>query len=233
LLTGRPPFRAATPFESLLLVRDQEPVPVRRLNPVVARDLETVALKCLEKDPAKRYLSAGGALADDLSRWRAARPILARPVGPVGRARRSPAFFALTSALILLTAASLITVTVLWRRSVEQAELAERRRDKVQAREQLAIEALDRSVLLISGWRGKPVEVTPREKQAIGEVLAGYEQLLAETSNDPAARWKLVRVSAVIANIYWFVFCVRVIGSGRCCQFSVNFGKRPSKSTAK
>lgn len=208
LLTGRAPFKAATPFETLLLVRDQEPVPVRRLNPAVPRDLETVALKCLEKDPTKRYPSAG-ALADDLGRWRAGRPILARPVGVVGKAvrwaRRHPAASLLTGALVLLAIASLATVTVLWRRSVERGELAERRRDEIQAREKLATEALDRSVLLIGGWRGKSVEVLPREREAIGEILGLYERLLAETNNDPAARWKLVRVSEVIANIYWFV----------------------------
>jgi WD40 repeat protein/tRNA A-37 threonylcarbamoyl transferase component Bud32 len=105
LLTGRPPFRAATPLDTVLQVISEEPVPPSQLNSKVPRDLETVCLKCLQKEPARRYASALE-LADDLRRFGKGEPIRARPVGRVERlgrwCRRNPAVAALTGAVALL-----------------------------------------------------------------------------------------------------------------------------------
>jgi WD40 repeat protein len=104
LLTGRPPFRAATTLETLLQVMDREPESPRRLNPKVPRDLETICRKCLQKEPGKRYGSAE-ALADDLERWLHGEPIRARPGGAWERgwkwAKRRPAAAALLAVAVL------------------------------------------------------------------------------------------------------------------------------------
>jgi WD40 repeat protein len=114
-LTGRPPFHAPTPLDTLLLVVSTDPVPPRQLQPQVPRDLETVCLKCLRKEPEKRYRGAGE-LAEDLRRFQAGEPITARPVSPLERAwrwcRRNPAVAGLTAAVALALVAGTVTATV-------------------------------------------------------------------------------------------------------------------------
>jgi serine/threonine-protein kinase len=106
LLTGQPPFAGGTTYETIKLLLETEPRPPRLLNPKVDRDLSTICLKCLEKDPQRRYSSAI-ALAEDLERWLKHEPIAARRTGLITRARkwvrRNP-----TSALLAASLAALI-----------------------------------------------------------------------------------------------------------------------------
>ncbi len=106
-LTGRPPFKAATLFETLAQVVSDEPVAVRQLQAKVPADLETICHKCLQKDPARRYASAQ-ALAEDLQRFQQGRPILARPVGRAERlwrwGKREPLAAGLLAAVLVALA---------------------------------------------------------------------------------------------------------------------------------
>jgi WD40 repeat protein len=130
LLTGRPPFRGATVLETLAQVKSAEPVPPSRLVPGLPRDVETIALKCLQKEPGKRYDSAA-ALAEDLRRFLGGEPIVARPVGPIERAwrwcRRHPAPAALTAAVVLVAALGLAGIVWQWGEAVRARDLASKR----------------------------------------------------------------------------------------------------------
>jgi serine/threonine protein kinase len=109
LLTGQPPFAGGTTYETIRLLCDTEPRNPRVLNPKIDRDLSTICLKCLEKDPKGRY-SSSLALAEDLERWLKHEPILARHTGVVARGkkwvRRNPTSALLAASLIALAAAA-------------------------------------------------------------------------------------------------------------------------------
>jgi WD40 repeat protein len=117
LLTGRPPFVADSTLEMLVLVRNQEPLAPSRLRPKLPRDLETICLKCLQKEPGRRYSSAR-ALANDLRHYLAGEPIQARPVGTVERwmkwTRRRPTVAALLVGLVMAVSAGLMASSILW-----------------------------------------------------------------------------------------------------------------------
>jgi eukaryotic-like serine/threonine-protein kinase len=117
LITGRPPFLGGTAIEVLQALASAEPVPPRRLRRRLARDLETITLKAIEKLPTRRFASAE-AMAEDLRRFLAGEPILARPPTTLQRlvkwAQRRPALAALTVALTVVTVGAFAAITTLW-----------------------------------------------------------------------------------------------------------------------
>src|SRR5436190_948220 len=110
LLTGRPPFQSDTPLETMRRVVEEEALPPSRIVSTVGRDLETICLKCLEKDPARRYASAD-AFAQDLERWSRGETIEARPAGVAERSWkwmcRHPAWAALVALGVVALASML------------------------------------------------------------------------------------------------------------------------------
>ncbi len=146
LLTGRAPFRAATLLETLSQVRRQEPVSPIQLQPGTPRDLETISLKCLQKDPAKRYANAGE-LAADLQRYLNNEPIKARPVPLYEHAlrwcRRNPVVASLSGAVALLILTALIGSgafsLVIWNEKEATAKAKKESDDHAAAEKQNAI----------------------------------------------------------------------------------------------
>lgn len=141
MLTGRPPFVGPTLDSVLLQLMEAEPVPPRRLNPTVPADLETVCLKCLEKQPEQRYASAGD-VAEDLRRFEEGNPLQARPVGWAGRGmrwcRRQPALAGLAAALLVAALGGTAGVVSQWSRAERKAEAEAEQRILAQAGERAA-----------------------------------------------------------------------------------------------
>ncbi|QDU92623.1 protein kinase domain-containing protein [Lignipirellula cremea] len=123
LLTGRPPFQASTPVETLRQVAEDDPVSPRLLNPQVDRDLETICMRCLQKEPALRFQTAGE-LADDLERRQRGEPIRSRPLGFARRLlrwrRRNPVPAALSAALAAALLLAAVTAGIGWRSTNRQ-----------------------------------------------------------------------------------------------------------------
>ncbi|HZZ81863.1 MAG TPA: protein kinase [Gemmataceae bacterium] len=137
MLTGRPPFQGTSVLDTLAQVCNKEPISPGRLQPGVPRDLETICLKCLQKDPANRYVSAA-ALADDVHRFRSGLPIQARPIGGMARGwrwcRRNPIVAALIAAIVVLLVSGASAALLVADRAMRDAENADNARNEIATR---------------------------------------------------------------------------------------------------
>jgi tetratricopeptide (TPR) repeat protein len=143
-LTDRAPFVANSIYVTLDRVRNDPPDAPHRLNPGVPRDLEVICLKCLEKDPRRRYGSALE-VAEDLRRWLNNEPIKARPVGPFVRlgmwAKRKPALAGLSAALLVASIVGMVGIVWLWRVAVYERNQAHIARDDAIRQKEIALDA--------------------------------------------------------------------------------------------
>jgi WD40 repeat protein/tRNA A-37 threonylcarbamoyl transferase component Bud32 len=144
MLTGRPPFKGATAVDTVMQVLHQEVVRPSSLRPELPRDLETICLTCLNKDPARRYPSAT-ALADDLARFRKGQPIQARPIGPLERAakwtRAHPLPAALLGGIVAITLLGFAGITWQWREAIKAGNRYLEERVQKEAERELAEKA--------------------------------------------------------------------------------------------
>jgi WD40 repeat protein/serine/threonine protein kinase len=172
-LTGRPPFRAETAAATIVQVQNDDPVPPRRLQPTVPRDLETISLKCLQKQPGLRYPTAQ-ALADDLGRFLGGQSITARPTGMPERVRkwvrRRPAVAALLAAVVALTSAGLAGVVWQWRKTAAALDESRRAHEATRAHLYLNLIARARHEL-----QANHVSRALRLLEEVPEPLGGWE----------------------------------------------------------
>jgi WD40 repeat protein len=205
LLTGRPPFLGSTQLETLSHVLEQEPVPPRQLQPRTPRDLNVICLRCLEKDPGRRFPSAL-ALAEDLARFRGGEPVLSRPVGLRERAwkwaRRRPALAGLLLGLVLVTvlglagvSAALVYALAGWSEADAQRQSARQERDRAREARDQAHTARTASRRQSAGLMlDRALELAERHQvdQAVHWLLAALREAPDETEADRAFH-RLVR----------------------------------------
>jgi serine/threonine protein kinase/tetratricopeptide (TPR) repeat protein len=196
LLTGELPFLGNARMV-LVRVLEDEPRPPRRLNDAIPRDLETVCLKALAKEPGRRYPSAA-ALADDLRRFLAGRPVQARPVGALGRGwrwcRRRPAVAGLAAALLLAAALGFAGVAWQWRRADAQRRLAEEHfRAAHQALDELT--GLSRPDLAVMYHRD------PVREQNARKLLKYYEYFIAHHRDEAGFRKEVAAAYDVVGAL--------------------------------
>jgi tetratricopeptide (TPR) repeat protein/tRNA A-37 threonylcarbamoyl transferase component Bud32 len=190
-LAGEPPFRGS-PHRVVHQILNDDPCPPRALNDATPRELETICLKAMAKEPHLRYASAAD-LADDLDRWLRSEPIRAHPIGPIGRftrlARRKPLVACLFTALVLALISGTTAAVILWRRAEASAALAHARLLDAELNYRQARDAVDKLYLklYLAKVLNKPGLESTRTEVA-REIIRYYRGFLAQRGHDPALR---------------------------------------------
>ncbi|HKI72945.1 MAG TPA: serine/threonine-protein kinase, partial [Verrucomicrobiae bacterium] len=202
LLTGRAPFAAGTVAETLQQVLNHDPLPLRALNPDVPADLETISMKCLEKEPSRRYASAQS-VADELSRFLHDEPLTARPLGRFEKTwrwcRRNPAVAALTAAvatlLIALAAGSSVAA---WRIELARRGTAREGQRAAQANIELG-QANSRLAETVTTLELRRAEQFFRS----GDASMGLAHLAAVLRRDPSNHVAAERILSALLHRNW------------------------------
>jgi tetratricopeptide (TPR) repeat protein/tRNA A-37 threonylcarbamoyl transferase component Bud32 len=220
MLTGRPPFQGESTFDTLGQVRFQEPVPPRRLHPKVPRDLETICLKCLQKEPRKRYASAAE-LADDLRRFLAGEPILARPASLWERgtkwAKRRPA----VAALLGVSGVAVLTVLIVV--SVMNARLKQQR-DYAVANFQKARDAMEVLTNVAQEQLGEMPQMETVRRDLLEKALEFYQDFARQASNDPEVRYETGRAYLRLGEIHRWL--EEIVKAEQCFRDAVDLNEK-------
>jgi tetratricopeptide (TPR) repeat protein/tRNA A-37 threonylcarbamoyl transferase component Bud32 len=206
VLTGQAPFRGDTVLDTLEQVKEREPERPSGKNRRVHRDLETICLKCLRKEPRQRYSSAE-ALAEDLERWLTGVPILARRTRLGERlakwAKRRPALAAMVG-ITSLTVLALLAGAV-WHNARLSAALQEREREgrRAEANFQRTLQAMDRLLTWVGdGHLAHLPRMEPVRRQVLEDALRFYQQFLQDQDSAPSVRREVGRAHWRVGRIY-------------------------------
>jgi serine/threonine-protein kinase len=215
LLTGRGPFSGQPVAETLEQVRERRPQRPSELNPRVSRDLEIICLKCLEKEPARRYVSAGD-LAEDLKRYAVGEPIHARAIGRLSRAlmwsRRNPIIARLAVLISALAFVLLVSNSALFVLNDARRREADAR-GEAESNFKMALEAVDSYLTNVSENRllkeQDTLDLRTLRQDLLKSALPFYKKFVHERSQDPKLQEQLANAHFRLGDI------TRVIGRSR------------------